>query len=258
MRFKNLMLVTVSSLALTGAAVAADLPVKVRQQTFAPAYTWTGFYAGGSLGIAMSQTSSDHSDPMAYDGYGSYNMNRLDRTAIGWIGGGQVGYNWQHKHFVYGVEGDLSFLSAKGTATGPWVDSGESVTRTSKPQALASIRGRFGWDFDGTLIYGTAGVGFLKTEHNTYVNALNGGVPKGGNFRTSKWAPAIVVGGGVEHMITNNWTVRGEVLVAHAETVDAGPTDTHYFPAGPASAGGGVVKYDQNVVIGRFGVNYKF
>ncbi|MBX9846047.1 MAG: outer membrane beta-barrel protein [Xanthobacteraceae bacterium] len=259
MRLKYLMLATVSSLALTGVATAADMPLKVREQTAAPAHTWTGFYVGGSLGIAYSRTSGDISDPMAFDGYGAYNMNRLDRAAVGWIGGGQAGYNWQSRRFVFGVEGDLSYLSATGTVSGPYVDSGDSVTVTSKPKAFASVRGRFGWDFDGTLVYGTAGLGWLKTEHNTYVNALSGGVPKGGNFRSDKWAPAIVVGGGVEHMISRNWSVRGEVLWVYAENVDAGPTDNRYFPAGaPSSGGAGVVKYDQNVVLGRFGVNYKF
>jgi outer membrane immunogenic protein len=59
----------------------------------------------------------------------------------GLVGGVQLGYNWQAKQIVYGVEGDVS-LSSAGSID--W---------------LASVRGRLGFLMQPrVLIYGTAGL----------------------------------------------------------------------------------------------------
>jgi outer membrane immunogenic protein len=268
--FRKIMLSSVAAIALPAAAFSADLPVKA----YAPAaavYNWTGFYIGGSAGAALHEAKTDFSAADALDT--GYSGNPINNSKIGGIVGGQVGYNYQIRNFVIGAEGDISWLGGLGrTGIGAWPDCTTgycTATAQTDATALATIRARAGIDFSGTLVYGTAGIGWLKLKDNFNVGGVTydynagslTGPAKGGNFASSKWAPAFVVGGGIEQMITPNWSVKGEVLWVKTETTDAGPTDTHYFNA--ANLGTGLapvppVNYTHQLTIGRIGLNYRF
>jgi outer membrane immunogenic protein len=82
--------------------------------------------------------------------YGGVNLGYADRDHDnGFVGGVQLGYNWQARQIVYGVEGDLSLSGANSV---DW---------------LASVRGRVGYLIDPRLlVYGTAGLG-LVNDHGT-------------------------------------------------------------------------------------------
>ena len=248
MRARSLLLATVSTIVLAGSASAADLAFKAAPPPVA-VYNWTGCYIGGSVGGARHNVKTDNSDVTFYEGYAS---QTLDYSKWGGAAGAQVGCNVQHRNFVFGVEADWNWIGANSSNTIQHVDSGETSTVTNDVKGLATLRARFGFDLDGTLLYGTAGIGWLKTENNFNVNALSGGVPKGGNFSSSKWTPAFVAGAGIEHMLTRNWSVRGEVLWAFADTVTAPALDPNYFSDGNS------VKYTSTLNIWRVGVNYKF
>ena len=249
MRARSILLATVSTFVLAGAAAAADLAVKAPPPVVTA--NWTGFYIGGSLGAAWQRTHTDLSDPWADEGYGDHTTHA---SKLGLIAGGQIGYNVQFRRFVMGIEADLSYVGTNRSTTFAWVDSGGTATLTNDGKALATVRARFGFDIaDGTLIYGTAGIGWLKTQNNLVVNALDGGgVPKGGNYNASKWTPAFVVGAGIEQMVGQNWSVRGEFLWVAADTVTAPITDPHYFTASTA------VRYDSTLSLWRLGANYRF
>jgi outer membrane immunogenic protein len=265
--FRKIMLTSVAAIALPAAAFSADLPVKAYSPA-AAAYSWTGFYIGGSAGAALHEARTDFSAADAWDT--GYSGSPINNSKIGGIIGGQLGYNYQIRNFVIGAEGDLSYLGGLGrTGLGAWPDCRASFclpTASTDATAFASIRGRVGYDFSGTLVYGTAGIGWLKLKDNFNVAGNPGGIgspSKGGNFASTKWAPAFVVGGGIEQMITPNWSIKGEALWVRTETTDASATDTHYFtpstgvfssrfnPVPP-------VNYTHTLTIGRIGVNYKF
>jgi outer membrane immunogenic protein len=78
--------------------------------------------------------------------YGGVNVGHADADGDnGFVGGVQVGYNWQAHQIVYGVEGDISF---SGEHSIDW---------------LASARGRLGYLIQPRLlVYGTAGVGLVN------------------------------------------------------------------------------------------------
>ncbi len=163
MRVRSLLLATVSTIVLAGSASAADLAFKAAPPPVVVS-NWTGFYVGGSVGAAWHHAYTDLSDPWADDGYGSHEKQS---SKLGLIAGGQIGYNFQFRRFVFGVEADLSYVGTNRSTTFAWVDSGETATLTNDAKALATVRARFGFDIaDGTLLYGTAGVGWLKTENN--------------------------------------------------------------------------------------------
>lgn len=131
---------------------------------------------------------------------------------------------------------------------------------------FATLRGRLGFVADQTwLFYGTggiafAGVGFSSSTSTTttitdsigqIVNpatAAAGGSPvtvnSGGGANTTR--VGFAVGGGIEKMLSQNWSVKAEYLF-----MDFG---TYTFLAGTGSATS--VKLLDNVV--RVGVNYKF
>jgi hypothetical protein len=81
-------------------------------------YNWTGLYVGAHFGGGLAQTSwTDLSPflcsnslgglPCAANEAGSHN-------AVGPLGGGQLGYNWQFGRWVLGIEGQYSFAGLKG------------------------------------------------------------------------------------------------------------------------------------------------
>ena len=97
-------------LALLTAANAADVGVRPPVYQAPPAYvpppfSWTGFYIGGNIGGAWGQ--GNVSDSLFGLNFGTATNNGV------FIGGGQLGFNYQ---FGYGVLGMLN-----GTSTGPGI-----------------------------------------------------------------------------------------------------------------------------------------
>src|SRR5665213_43397 len=246
------LLSTVALGAMPCIANAADLPVKAPYQ--APAsFSWTGFYVGASLGGVQHSASTDYGAANAWDT--GYSGGPVNSSAVGGIAGGQIGYNYQIRNFVIGVEGDLSGLfGTSKTLSGGWPDCGAPTclaTASTEVQGFASVRARFGFDImNGTLVYATTGIGWMKLNDNFNVTGTSG---KNGNFSSTKWAPAFVAGGGIEQRINNNWSVRGEVLWAKSETTSASPTDLSYFSLTTPA-----VNYSHELVIVRIGLNYLF
>jgi outer membrane immunogenic protein len=78
--------------------------------------------------------------------YGGVHVGHADTDGdSGFVGGAQLGYNWQAQQIVYGVEGDISLL---GSSSVDWT---------------ASLRGRLGYLIQPrVLVYGTAGLGLVN------------------------------------------------------------------------------------------------
>jgi outer membrane immunogenic protein len=67
--------------------------------------SWTGFYIGGNAGYAWSDQTLTLS--------GAASSGSIKSNLNGFIGGGQIGYNWQApNNFVFGVEADIQGSSA--------------------------------------------------------------------------------------------------------------------------------------------------
>src|SRR5262245_3628339 len=87
-------------LATLMAANAAEVPPYARPVIYLPPpFTWTGFYIGPNLGGAWSQRNL--TDTLL--GLSLSNIN--DKGAF--IGGGQLGFNYQFGNFVLGIEADF-------------------------------------------------------------------------------------------------------------------------------------------------------
>jgi outer membrane immunogenic protein len=181
---RKVLLSTVAILAMTGAALAADLPSRKAAPAYiapVPVFSWTGFYVGIEGG-------ADFMSPNVYNGRVSYNNN----NTAGLLGG-VVGYNYEMPNkFVLGLEGDAGgVLGAKHTIANPGYYTDGSY--------FANIRGRVGYALDRALLYVAGGVAFgdVKT-----------GIVNGASYTSDRvgWT----IGAGVDYAFTNNLIGRVE------------------------------------------------
>jgi outer membrane immunogenic protein len=229
MRHKGFLLATAagSVAAASGGAQAADLAYKAAVAP-PPAASWEGWYIGLHAGAAWQQGHANGS---------SYTTTLTQTSSTSFIGGGQVGYNWQHGNFVYGWESDISGLTNQGsTSTGA---SGKSLTQ--KIKWLSTVRGRAGLAVGDTMAYVTAGIAFGQVS-----NTLDFGPFNCCSKSESKTRVGWTVGGGVEHMITRNWTAGLEALF-----VDLGRSTVTVTPFKTTT-------FSNQAVIGRLKLNYKW
>jgi outer membrane immunogenic protein len=169
---KKTLLASVALLSLSAAASAADLPSRRAPAPVVaalPVFTWTGLYVGANAGYGWS-----------VDDTATINGATVDLgEANGFVGGGQVGFNYQIGAFVVGVEGDLQWANFGDDTSDGW---------------FGTARARAGVAFDRALVYATGGFAFADN--------------------TNGWS----VGGGVEYAFTNNLSAKVEGLYVKLDT----------------------------------------
>ena len=147
----------VSALMPATLAAAADLPLPPR----APAWSWSGFYLGGSAGAAAG--TATFSDPEGPSVFG----DKVNTAAF--LAGLQLGYNWQvAPRWVVGLQADASYLDSSGSftcmqASAQLIGSNCQVS----PRVLASLTGRVGYLIDPlghTLLYGKGGGAWMGSD----------------------------------------------------------------------------------------------
>ncbi len=128
---KKVILSSVAFVAMAGGAIAANLP-SIKSSPVAPSSPkWTGFYAGLNAGGAWKNSNNVNvytwpTKPLF--GYfttsAPLNGGISSGSSLGFIGGGQVGYNLQTTivgfNFVAGLESDFQGLAnSKNTRQSP-------------------------------------------------------------------------------------------------------------------------------------------
>jgi outer membrane immunogenic protein len=242
---KKFLLVAAAATMLAAPAFGADLrmPVKAPPPVMAPIFTWTGFYIGGNLGAAWAQRT-------VTDAFG----NSFTRSSDGrFIGGGQLGYNWQTGNFVLGVEGDIDGIASDNNRSAAVIigGAGPFVVTSNNADWVATLAARFGWAIDHVLLYGKAGGGWIGNSNGFTVTNVTTGTTfsSGGGNSRGGW----LLGGGIEYAISNNWSLKGEY-----NYIGLGNRTV----AVPVIVGGGVVdtfgSSNRNVQMVKFGFNYSF
>jgi outer membrane immunogenic protein len=196
------LLATTSFLVLGSASVlAADLPVKYRAAPImaAPVFSWTGCYVG------------------VHAGGGAMRDSYTDANGTGGLAGGQVGCNYQDGNWVFGVEGEGYWSGIKSTYSNwPSFSNGEGYTLTAKNKSDFTIAARVGITFDRTLVYGKAGWAWGHFNfHESGVDCchfIGEGLPQTFpySFDKSGTLNGLLLGLGIEHALTQNWTVKME------------------------------------------------
>jgi len=256
-RTKFIAALTVTSAALgvsaalcVSAASAADLAA--RPYTKAPAYVeaiynWAGFYIGGHVGGAWTNeqwVNSAATAPFADLSPGQGFRQR----GTGFMGGGQIGYNWQANNFVFGIEGTVSALDNTGRVTNTVFGGGLDDQFSWRTNFMATVVGRAGLAINNNLLYLKGGYAGVNNRLSVVDNVAN---PSTGSGSQTHWANGWTIGGGWEYGITRNWTVGVEYNYAAFErdTYQLAGTSagTYTFDAKPRDLQWAVVR-----------LNYKF
>jgi outer membrane immunogenic protein len=212
---KKILLASVALLAFPAIASAADLPSRRAPAPVVaavPVFTWTGFYVGVNAGYGWNNND---------------NITLSDGTVIdtvngdegGFVGGAQIGYNYQIGSFVLGVEGDIQYADfGKGR-----YDLGTSgIFEEGTDDWFGTVRARAGVAFDRALVYATGGFAFADDR--------------------AGWT----LGGGLEYAFTNNLTGKIEGLYVNLDS------DNYVFN------GLNIEGDDVEFGVVRAGLNYKF
>jgi outer membrane immunogenic protein len=236
-------------------ALAADLPpapapLPARAPAVyiqpAPPFSWTGFYLGGNLGFGWNQGGVNDSAPPTGLGvsFGNPSGNGV------FLGGGQVGANYQISSFVVGVEAAFDW-AANNQNSFPGVATALGTMRvSSNDRWVTTLAARVGWAFDRLLVYGKGGGAWLGAGNFAVTNVGTGASVALSNSNTNTgW----LAGVGAEYAITNNFTAKIEydyVGVSNASwTVPAGAP----FLAGDTFSSSG-----RSVQMLTIGANYLF
>src|SRR5262249_52648553 len=138
-----------------------------------PPFTWTGFYVGGNLGGAWANGTL--TDTFSGVSFGTGHS--------GFIGGGQLGYNYQIGRLVLGAAGDFDWTSLNETshsvvtrfgtleasADTLWVTTLAARVGVAADKWLLYVKGGGGW------VHNTASIADLTTGATASINNTNGG-----------------------------------------------------------------------------------
>ncbi len=254
-----------ASVALATAAGAADLPTRKSPPPpmvpVAPPFSWTGFYVGATVGgVWGTGTASANA---TYNGQvlgSAYIPTSLGNGSSGWLGGGEVGYNYQMGSAVVGVEDDLQWVTNSKSATytgatlGPPINGNLTTTLSSRlnlarhdpsaPRLLADARQpSAALRRRRSRLRRRLGLDQLDRSERRHLLRL-------------QWRDPGGLGGGVgaEYALTYNWTIKAEYLY-----YDLGTYNYYTTGSGPVASNLTFnAKVNPEGSIARVGVNYKF
>lgn len=225
------------------ATAAADLRLPVKTSiAAAPVFSWTGCYVGAHVGGTRIHTSIATN----FEGAGWTG----DSNGTGAVAGGQAGCNYQQGSWVVGVEGEGSWSNSKATNSVAFTPAAiETLVTTSSNEF--SIAGRAGIAFDRTLIYGKGGWAWGSFDFNSTLICCAFGIQVLSDRSGSSNLNGFLIGAGIEHALTRNWTVKFEY-----NYVDFGSR----FLASHLTPGGDPINVSRSLTRQTFkvGANYLF
>lgn len=254
---KKLLLASVALIAvsLTGQVQAADV-IPVKAKPYEVPWSWSGSYIGVHAGAALG--FSNVSDP-----YGASIFGDQIRTP-GFLLGLQVGHNWQApgSNWVWGIEGDLSWLDAEGTNT-CFAANGliTSSNCRARPDYTGTLTGRLGFatgTAGRTLLYAKGGGAFLHNRLDATTNWGFGVFP----ITTTSASPTTwgwTIGAGVEQAVSPAWSVKLEYdYLSFGNASLTSPATFSTTPAGFFTAvPGAAASVRQSMHEVKLGLNYK-
>ena len=262
---KNFALATVSLLALTVSASAADMrmPMKAAPAPMVAVFNWTGFYVGvnggygwgGSRDVIVTETFNGVLTPVGpFPGVGNFGALEPSGAFLG----GQIGYNWQPvgSNWLFGVEADLQWSDIKDSsiATLPYGIAPNTITvaGAAKVDWFGTVRGRIGYSFDRVLVYATGGLAYGSTSYAlAMTQTLGFSAAAGGSSTNTGYA----VGGGLEWAFAPNWSTKLEY-----QYIDLGDRNVNApeFRLGAATPWAIAGESRTSFHTARVGVNYRF
>jgi len=271
------------SAALLSAVYAADMPLKAPALPPPPACTWCGLYIGGNVGYSWGRWDAS-SDQGIFNFESATASPHLD----GWLGGIQAGYNWQLlTPWVVGLEGDIQATGEKDSQS--WTDPGVAAAAPGCPPGFfgtppdciapptafvpqrpgagpavlnsawsfpwfGTVRGRVGFTPDAArqwMLYATGGLAFGEADYSfSWSNPGGASGRQAYSLSSNQTLWGWVVGGGIEAVLSDQWTAKLEYLYLDLGTQSINTLDIDGAPFNVNNA-----VRDQ---ILRVGLNYHF
>ena len=253
---KNLLRATfiVSALMPATLAAAADLPLP----PLAPAWTWTGFYVGGSAGAAAG--TATFSDPLGPSVFG----DKVNTTAL--LAGLQVGYNWHGATLSWAFRPTPAIWipTAVSPACNPRRQLSARIARyrracsRASPAVSAFLSTR--WAIRSSMARG--GGAWMDSDISITPNNSNiSGAPEpDGDPSSRSKAWGWTVGAGIEHALTPAWSVGLEYdyyrfassNVSTAATISSTGGATPIF----GTLAGGTASVTPDIQVVKLALNY--
>ena len=241
---KSILLATALAFGTTGYALAADMAEEV--VIVDQAYDWSGVYVGVFGGWAHNRTEATD---VTGEEFGAPTPGATESLSDdGFVGGITAGYNFQSGSWVYGPEIELGWVSNEELYINPNDDDNGVYTKYG---FYGAVTGRLGYAANRTLFYAKGGVAFAKIdsaggEYDGPEDDENGfdddeaGV---GDDTRIGWT----IGGGVEHALTDRWSIKAEYLYADFGSESYDTTDTNE-----------PFDFDDQLHTVKIGLNYQF
>jgi outer membrane immunogenic protein len=255
-RFFALTVVVAASIGLTQTVSSGPEPFSGKEmKQVAPAplpeCNWSGFYVGAVAGYGRGDLvwrDVDFEPPFS----GNETATLVDRNQSGFLGGGELGFNYQWNRFVFGLEGTFVYSDLQAhTVKGLGDSDGEANSYDTRSDWQGTISGRVGFAWNKLLFYAKGGAQFNQQRYawrhgDTESVSLD-------VFKTDETRVGALVGGGLEYMINCHWSAKLEYNHGFLGTdtitgtrIDQGVAENESFD----------VSLNQDTVF--FGVNYRF
>jgi outer membrane immunogenic protein len=204
-------------------ALAAAFAAPVRAADMAPApsyyppaaaavmppalYNWTGLYVGGNLGAGLVEDSVNQTVTTATT---TNLLGNTDISTAGFIGGAQIGVNYEFATVVVGLEASWTGSAITGSSTSSVTGGTIGATQeraTSAPLWFGAATGRVGYAANDVLFYAKGGWARMNVKYTQ--DMLAGGV----TVTTQSFSDnrsGFTAGAGLEYGMTENLSAKLE------------------------------------------------
>jgi outer membrane immunogenic protein len=231
------------------------------EAAYRPSWSWNGFYLGLNMGIvrcadkvtlkplgAWSTTSQSLQDFLEANG-----VTKLSEWNF--IGGGQIGYNYQTRHWVFGLEADGNYLYLFNSRQTPQIFVPNSINTYGfhdrvEHNWLLTARVRIGYPiWVRCLPYLTGG--FATGDASVFSSIVSNTTGYSSVAHQKKVLTGWTVGGGLEYAFRPRLTIKGEYLYVNLGRLQSVSTPTLNFVGFFERR-----RFNIQEDIVRFGVNY--
>lgn len=193
---------------------------------------WSGYYAGGTLGLAKGDVDLEVS------GQNTNNyFNAIDRAQIMSAGSTAfnptdfsadifIGHNWQQGNWVYGIQADLTLARFDESHNTPYTSFTSAPAQSFRMETRvqsdwnAKLLLRLGYAKNDSLYYLSAGPALTKVRYDFEYQdrAVNNEYSR---LSTNKLARGWSAGLGMEHKLKDDWAMRADLSYTYfSDAVD--------------------------------------
>ncbi|MDB5366797.1 MAG: hypothetical protein JWM77_2724 [Rhodospirillales bacterium] len=234
------------------------------QQSPPGTFNWSGLYGGLNAGFGPSIENKITTSGTAGINAGNVATGRvpgsINNNKEGFIGGGQVGFNWQTGQFVYGAEADFDYTDLNHTQN-RFSPLNDRTAFGQHQYTLGTVRARVGYAVDRWLPYVTGGWAYGRYSNSANIYSNGPGTPLAFSGNQSGFGSGWTAGAGVEYAIpTETFSAFGNAVTLRAEYLyyDLGSRTIGVSPVGAGATGGYASRFENKGQVARVGLNFKF